>query len=686
MSYQVIARKWRPQTFEEVTGQEAITRTLRNGVEHERLHHAYLFSGARGVGKTTTARLLAKALNCHKTEKPNPRPCSPNDEAPMCASCREIAEGRSIDVLEIDAASNTGVDNVREVIINNLGIAPARDRYKVFIIDEVHMLSASSFNALLKSIEEPPPRVVFIMATTELHKVPDTILSRCQEFEFRTIATQKIFERLKLIADAEKINVADDALREIARAGEGSMRDAQSAFDQVISFSGARIETVDVMTALGIAGSEMLTQTVGAIGTGDARKILQVVEELTKRGQDLRNFCRDLLARLRDLLVAKIAPDAEELLDSASSSRAELAAQTRDFTEADLTRFFNSLSETETQLRAASQPRYILEIGLIKLIEMRRVAPLEKILERLAHLENVFSNGSSAAPAAGGQTAKSETVSKPIDLKYFDAPTPEKKTLNVDFPLSEVPFPVLSGVNSTVVSNGNSAANGNAAAQAAFDVSPIAATVSIEAAGDFPIREFSSPEEFSPVEENILIEEVVSLERDLPVKSDAAVLSFSDASPRFSARAFLETVTVKLPPITSEDLEHVEDNYLDQAFEDRLTREGDSLNVIKNASLIVERAAGANGFSNDSPFKSESPNSNGASSVAAAKRLEKPAAPIAPIFEPEKISDEMPVMPENPTKEDLWRYAENHPKVKLALRVFRGKIVDVARRQFSEKT
>ena len=208
MSYQVIARKWRPQTFEEVTGQEAITRTLRNAVEHDRLHHAYLFSGARGVGKTTTARLLAKALNCHKTTgKPNPQPCSP-DDATACASCVEIAESRSIDVLEFDAASHTGVEDIREIILEGININPARDRYKIFIIDEVHMLSNSSFNALLKTLEEPPPRVAFIMATTELHKVPDTILSRCQEFEFRTIATQKIYDRLKIIADAEKVNVS----------------------------------------------------------------------------------------------------------------------------------------------------------------------------------------------------------------------------------------------------------------------------------------------------------------------------------------------------------------------------------------------------------------------------------------------------------------------------------------------
>src|ERR687884_606886 len=264
MAYQVIARRWRPQAFEEVTGQEPITRTLRNAIEHDRLHHAYLFSGARGVGKTTTARLLAKALNCHKSDRPTPTPCQAEDPA-ACASCREIAEGRSIDVLEIDAASNTGVDNVREAIINTVAIRPARDRYKVFIIDEVHMLSPAAFNALLKTLEEPPPRVLFIMATTHAHKVPETILSRSQQFEFRTISTAKIAERLRLIADAEKIKVSDDALREVARAGEGSMRDAQSAFDQVISFSEGKIEASDVEAALGLAGTEMLSRVMRAV-------------------------------------------------------------------------------------------------------------------------------------------------------------------------------------------------------------------------------------------------------------------------------------------------------------------------------------------------------------------------------------------------------------------------------------
>lgn len=397
MSYQVIARKWRPQTFEDVTGQEPITRTLRNAIEHERLHHAYLFSGARGVGKTTTARLLAKALNCHKSKKPTPTPCAIDDGA-ACASCREIAEGRSIDVLEIDAASNTGVDNVREAIIGNVAIAPARDRYKVFIIDEIHMLSGAAFNALLKTLEEPPPRVVFIMATTEKHKLPETILSRCQQFEFRTIATARIAERLRLIADAEKIKISADALREIARAGEGSMRDAQSAFDQVISFSGAEITAEDVETALGLASSEMLSRVTGAIADEKPAEALAVVNDLVMRGHDLRNFCRDLLGHVRNLLVAKVTGETSELLDTASSDARALVQQANNFSESDLTRFFHSLTETENNLRTAAHPRYQLEVGLVKLIEMRRVVPLHHLLERLSALEESLRTG--AAPAA----------------------------------------------------------------------------------------------------------------------------------------------------------------------------------------------------------------------------------------------------------------------------------------------
>jgi DNA polymerase-3 subunit gamma/tau len=403
MSYQVIARKWRPQRFEDVTGQEVLTQTLRNSIEHGRLHHAYLFSGARGVGKTTTARLVAKALNCHKANGPTATPCATLDET-TCPSCREIAEGRSMDVLEIDAASNTGVDNVRDVIINSIAIAPARDRYKVFIIDEVHMLSPSAFNALLKTIEEPPPNVVFIMATTDEHKVPETITSRCQLFEFRTIATAKIAERMRLIADAEKISISDEAIREIARAGDGSMRDAQSAFDQVISFAGEKIKTEDVEKALGIAGADVLARIINGIAENKPAEALAIVDDLVMRGHNLRNFCRDVLSHLRDLLVVKVAGD-PKLLDSSSAITATLQQQAALFSESDLVRFFHSLAETEASLKDAANPRYQVEVGLVKLMEMRRLASLGDLLGRIGELEDALRTGKTPAERKTPQSA-----------------------------------------------------------------------------------------------------------------------------------------------------------------------------------------------------------------------------------------------------------------------------------------
>jgi DNA polymerase III subunit gamma/tau len=409
MGYQVIARKWRPQTFDEVTGQEPITRTLRNAIEHQRLHHAYLFSGARGVGKTTSARLLAKALNCHKSPQPTPTPCR-SDDPDQCSSCREITESRSIDVQEIDAASNTGVDNVRDAIIASVGIAPARDRYKIFIIDEVHMLSGAAFNALLKTLEEPPPRVVFIMATTERHKVPETILSRCQQFEFRTIATARILERLKLIAKSEQIAIPDEALREIARSGEGSMRDAQSALDQVISFAGARITKEDVEMALGIAGADILTRIIESIAANKPADAITVVDDIVMRGHDLRNFCRDLLAHFRDLLVSKVSGNVE-LLESAVCEPDELKRQAALFSEADLVRFFHALSETETKLRAATQPRYQLEVGIVKLMELRGVENISEILRRLDSLESGSGGSAPTSSKAEPPTRRAESVS-----------------------------------------------------------------------------------------------------------------------------------------------------------------------------------------------------------------------------------------------------------------------------------
>ncbi len=403
MSYQVIARKWRPQRFEDVTGQEVLTQTLRNSIEHGRLHHAYLFSGARGVGKTTTARLVAKALNCHKADGPTATPCATLDET-TCPSCREIAEGRSMDVLEIDAASNTGVDNVRDVIINSIAIAPARDRYKVFIIDEVHMLSPSAFNALLKTIEEPPPNVCFIMATTDEHKVPETITSRCQLFEFRTIATAKIAERMRLIADAEKILISDEAIREIARAGDGSMRDAQSAFDQVISFAGEKIKTEDVEKALGIAGADVLARIINGIAENKPAEALAIVDDLVMRGHNLRNFCRDVLSHLRDLLVVKVSGD-PKLLDSSSAIATTLQQQAALFSESDLVRFFHSLAETESSLKDAANPRYQVEVGLVKLMEMRRLASLSDLVGRISELEYALRTGKPPVERKAPQSA-----------------------------------------------------------------------------------------------------------------------------------------------------------------------------------------------------------------------------------------------------------------------------------------
>lgn len=645
MSYQVIARKWRPQTFEEVTGQEAITRTLRNAVEHDRLHHAYIFSGARGVGKTTTARLLAKALNCHKTGKPNPTPCKPLD-ADACSSCKEISESRSIDVLEFDAASHTGVDDIRELIIESININPARDRYKVFIIDEVHMLSNSSFNALLKTLEEPPPNVEFIMATTELHKVPDTILSRCQEFQFRTIPLQKIYDRLHIIAEAEKINIADGALREIARSGEGSMRDAQSNFDQVISFSGENIEISDVVSALGVASTEMLTNVVKAISENTPAIALKTVDELISRGQDLRSFCRDLLSLFRDLLMAKMAGDAEHLFDSALMNADELRKIAAPFSEADLIRFFNSLSETESKLRDATQPRYVLEIGLVKLIEMRRVAPLEQILERLAKLENALSSGNINIEPSNIENTKTAAP-----------PTAEKKKLTVDFTHEEVPFPVSE----------------KAISDSRFNDSNQTIPEKVE-----PLEE-NKKDEFISSEPNFLQNgksEIQSMISSFTSEVRGIEPETLNLKPETSFKPdLIETIAnmpSKLPPISAEDLEHIEDAKLDDAYETKLLRLGDNLYPIKNASKIIEVLLGSSSETSVSATIETSSNGNG----TAAAPARKPIFEI-PVFETEDENAPLPELSENPTEEEIWHYAQSHPVTKKLIRIFRGKLVEV---------
>ena len=373
MAYQVLARKYRPQRFTDVIGQVGATRTLQNAITSDRLAQAFVFAGPRGVGKTTTARILARALNCDAG--PAADPCG------TCEPCVEIADGRDIDVLEIDAATHTQVENVREVIIAGLAMAPVRDRYKVFIIDEFHQLSSHSFNALLKSIEEPPPHVVFMMATTELQKIPETILSRSQVFELRTIGMQAISEQLRTIAGREQIAIDEAGVALIARAADGSMRDALSAFDQVIAFAGERITAAEVSTVLGLIGRDPVLDAVEVVANEDAPAVFELAGRFVEAGYDLRLVCRELTRALRDMLVISIdAGRAQDPEIAGDAERDRLVALAGRFSREDLMRAFDVLSRAELDIRGAAQPRHHFEMALLKWMHLRRLVPLTELL------------------------------------------------------------------------------------------------------------------------------------------------------------------------------------------------------------------------------------------------------------------------------------------------------------------
>ena len=387
MAFQVLARKWRPQRFDDVIGQRGVTQTLRNAIGAKRIAQSFVFSGPRGVGKTTTARILARALNCE--QGPTADPCG------VCDACVEIAQGRDMDVLEIDAATNTQIDKVRDVIITGLGIAPVRDRYKVFIIDEVHRLSPQSFDALLKSIEEPPPHVIFMMATTEIEKVPPTIQSRSQVFELKAIGVKQIADQLRTIAGAEEIAADEAAIMLIARAGDGSMRDAQSAFDQVIGFAGTTISAEDVATVLGLVRRDLLIGIADAIAREDAPALFELAGRAVETGYDLRLVVRELARLTRDLLVLTIDPS--RIADpeiAADAERQGLLDLSRRFSGEDLMRAFDVLTRAEAEIRHSMQPRYHLEMALLRWLHLRKLVPLTDLIEQMK-------SGAPAASPAG---------------------------------------------------------------------------------------------------------------------------------------------------------------------------------------------------------------------------------------------------------------------------------------------
>ena len=417
MAYQVLARKYRPQRFTDVIGQVGATRTLQNAIASDRLAQAFVFAGPRGVGKTTTARILARALNCDGG--PTADPCG------ACDPCVEIADGRDIDVLEIDAATHTQVENVREVIIAGLAMAPVRDRYKVFLIDEFHQLSSHSFNALLKSIEEPPPHVVFMMATTELQKIPDTILSRSQVFELRTIGTQAISEQLRTIAGKEEIAIDEAGVALIARAADGSMRDALSAFDQVIAFAGDRITAEEVSTVLGLIARDPVLDAVEVVANEDAAAVFELAGRFVEAGYDLRLVCRELTRALRDMLVISIDRSrAQDPEIAADAERDRLVALSGRFSREDLMRAFDVLSRAELDIRGAAQPRHHFEMALLKWMHLRRLVPLTELLAgSSAPAEAPAGPAPGAAPPAA-RVPRAPTRPRPPAAAPRSAPPP----------------------------------------------------------------------------------------------------------------------------------------------------------------------------------------------------------------------------------------------------------------------
>ena len=421
MSYLVLARKWRPQTFEDVAGQEPITRTLKNAIKANRIAHAYLFTGVRGVGKTTAARILAKALNCQ--QGPTATPCN------QCSQCEEITNGSCIDVLEIDGASNRGIDEIRQ-IIENVRYQPANCRFKIYIIDEVHQVTKDAFNALLKTLEEPPPSVKFILATTEPQRLPETILSRCQRYDFRRISLREIVDRLGAIGKSEGLNITDEALVLLAREADGSMRDAQSLLEQVLACAmpadgDKQQSTVDaamLQEILGLAQRKCLYDVSQAVLDGDPRRCIELVAEVVNQGRDLSRLSRDLVEHFRNLLVARLAAsrsganrgggaDTAQLLDLPDQEIADLKRQAGPVSVDALLDYLDFMAAGDEDIGRSATPRFALEAVLVRLANLPQSLPIVEVLSRLERLEGRAPHG--GRPAVSGERPKSVLVPVP---------------------------------------------------------------------------------------------------------------------------------------------------------------------------------------------------------------------------------------------------------------------------------
>jgi len=422
MSYLVLARKWRPQIFEDVIGQRPITQTLQNAISQKRVAHAFLFTGARGVGKTSTARILAKALNCEAG--PSINPCN------QCKTCHEISSGTSIDVIEIDGASNRGIDEIRE-LRENVRYTPAKSRHKIFIIDEVHMLTREAFNALLKTLEEPPPHIIFVFATTEPHKIPSTILSRCQRYDFKRIPLKEIAESLKRITEEEKVQITQRGLLYLARESEGSMRDAQSLLDQVISFAGKEIRDEDIVDVLGLVDQKILHDTLEAIADRDAGRCMEVVDQVYLYGYDIQHYCRELLQSLRNLILIKVSHHPERLIELPDEELQVLRQLAERLPFDHLNHLFNLLLKGEEEVAQSTFPRTMLEMTLIRMATLRPVLAIEDILKKLEGLErtgrpspasNIPPSFDREGPAPHGPASHGPTSEKKREFKEAGPP------------------------------------------------------------------------------------------------------------------------------------------------------------------------------------------------------------------------------------------------------------------------